>query len=574
MRPDVEWSLPRSVRAGSSFRVAFALLREGGTRVDAVTLRLICERTTGDVTTEAYAQRVELQRGDARLPDRAVFEADLAIPEDAPGASAVRGVAWWLELHVSIPWWPDLHARAPLTVRVAKAREADEREQARPDDADAVAAPSPAPEPPRFVEPRPARVLVERVVDLEKGVVGELAVEDDHFAPGDRVRGQIALAGTAGRDLYLLELQIGRSVKVQTDEGEMFVWERHASLLERDAGLVEGVVLPFEGRVPIETPPGDDYQLRVRLEHGRVSAFAFERLRLGGWAPHVDPLEALPKVGAGRWRAIWSEVADAQGATLDHRTLSMRGEVDDARYEISFEGGTLRAEVRWPDLDLDLRLEPRGLSLSGPSIGSAAFRRAFRVAGRDPGQCEALLAGGPIRALEELQIEACDDAHAVVTGEASSARNARALARFVGAVRAVARAFLDAAEAIPPPTHQERAARLWRAFADERGGTFSMARLAVTGLRRDEGVASIAARFEDGRVRGCALRLRADRPLAGAIPDAIRRALAPGVIAIEGRSLVVTYPDIVEEPAKLTPALTSLDSLAAMLVEGGQGPYR
>lgn len=571
MRPEIEWSLPGSVRAGGSLRVGLALVREGGTRVDAVTLRLLCEQASADATTESHAQRVELQRGDARLPDRAEFEAGFAIPDDAPASSALRGVSWWLELHVSIPWWPDLHARKPVTVRAAKTAEA------APDEAEGEHAPEEAPrepEAPRFEAPRPTRAPVERTVDLEEGARAELAVEDDHFAPGDRVRGQVALAGTAGRDLYLLELQIGRSVTVDTGDGTMVIWERHAPLLERSAGLVEGVVLPFEGRLPIGTKPGDDFQLRVRLEHGTASGYAFVPIRVGLWAPHDAPLSALPLVGSVRWRAVWEEVAAAEGVSLDERALALHGEVEEASFDVAFEAGGLRVVVRWPDLDLGLRLEPRGLSLSGPSIGSSAFRRAFRVAGRDPRQCEAFLAGAPIAALEEYDLEACDDAHAVVSADASFGRKAPALTRLVRSIRGLATAFLEAARAMPPPTHQERAARLWRAFAEDHGGDFSMARLAVAGLRRDEGVASLEALYDDGRVQGCALRLSTERGLAGEIPAEMRRALAPGVIAIEGRALVVTYAEIVEEASKLAPALATLDALAAQLAGGGQGPYR
>ena len=591
MRPDVDWNVPSIVHAGKPFEIGVVLVQRAGTKVDSVTLRVFCERMEEDGSSSGpmFEQTVALEPEPKALPERAQYSASFTLGGEVPSSSAEKGVTWWVCVQASIPWWPDLDERTTLFVRSDAPTAATTTHSTHSSSSR------------RYGHSygrgsNPAEIEIERATRrgfgknrphpkpiearfVSEGLEIELSFDDRVYAPGDVLRGCVALSGMEGHDVYTLELDLGSYDTTRDARGFVDVtFFSYGRLFERRASFEEGKAMEFEAKITQVARLFENVVVRAHLEYDKTSFF--DKVPIDVWifaTPHAKGTLA-PLVGRERWREAWTTVAEDAGLDVDAERLSMRGAVGDVSVEIALESNAVRATLGWRSLGLDLRIESAvafSFSSSKPQVGNRKFRDEHKIVARDRAQAEAFLRGDLVRAIEALHVEAFDDAHGVFCASRAHGHDQVSLAEVVSAVKAIATALSEARARMPPPTGTEERAPVWRDWASRHDATFDVARLAIASIRADSGVLSLRARFsDDGEVNGAVVTLSSERSFAGDVPDDLRPRFesAPRV---EPHAVVLELDALPDDPSSVEDVFAALDEIAARLaVDGPHGPYR
>lgn len=523
------------------------------------------------VSLEATHEGRVLGRGTHRLKSR--FE----LPASAPPsyASAAAGVRYDLHLHVSIPWWPDLHAVYAMQVQHPDA-------------------------PPRT--PTPALFATAR---SEQGdaIYMEASLSSTVVGVGQVLVGQVAVSNLKGRKLRGLDLAFVQRERLRAPE--------HGT---REAGRFRCKI--FDG-----TPPeGEPVRFSVSVPPGLSPSFptslfdvetVLELLGVVAWGSDVtllhrltvlppgidDPVGAarapmVAPVGRARRALLWAEAASRAGLENDAEHERMRGAHEAVKYTISLEArdGAIHqvAELVWPPLGLDLEVrERRWIEAFGArlvDVEGAPEKLAVRA--RDAAQARAAALSPVLAALATFSEATLDDAGARVSipGAPGSVLD---LARFVGAVQALAREAASMGRSVPPPTGMAPALPAWSAVAAHLGGELSVGRLAISRGRIgavEIGIETLWSR--DGEPLGTGLAAAIDPPIEDLDPSGpafspeARAALAdlaktePGLDLAPSR-LSVHLPRALPDPHDALSILERMVRLVrALRGVGPAGPFR
>lgn len=520
---------------------------------------------------EATHEGRVLGRGTHRLKSR--FE----LPASAPPSygSPAAGIRYDLHLHVSIPWWPDLHGVYAMQVQ-------------HPD------APPQAPAPALFATARS---------EHGDAIYVEASIASSVVRVGQPLVGQVAVSNLKGRKLRGLDLAFVQRERLLAPERGT-----------REAGRFRCKV--FDG-----TPPeGEPVRFSVMVPPGLSPSFSaglfeietvLELLAVVAWGNDVTLLHRLTvlppgpddarvadrgpmvaPVGKARRALLWAEAAARAGLENDAEHERMRGAHEDVKYTISLEvrDGAVHqvAELSWAPLGLDLEVrERRWTEAFGARlvhVEGAPDRLAVRA--RDAAQARAAVGAPLLGALASFAEASLDDAGARVSipGAPGSVLD---LARFVGAVQALAREAAAMGRRVPPPTGMEEALPAWTAVAEHLGGQLSVGRLAV--VRGRVGAVEVAIETlwsRDGEPLGTGLVATIDPPIDDLDPSGpafspeARAALAALVEAeptleLHAQRASVHLPRALPDPHDALPILERMVRLVrALRGVGPAGPFR
>ncbi len=266
-------------------------------------------------------------------------------------------------------------------------------------------------------------------------------------------------------------------------------------------GAPEGAAIPFRFRVPLAAIPSLGF---LSLPDGQSTASAVRWLleasvgvRYGADLKMQIGFDVLPRdsspqpalapvpvIGEDRRAAVWEQASTPLGFVYAERAATIHvgdTEVSVARESRGREGTFLRTEVRYPELHLDLHVEPASWTArtlrTGVLIGDEPFDAAHRVDARDPDQVSGFLRE-LLDALAGQELSSMDDTTAVLETKDGGGDRIRLTAVLARAKR-VAEAIEAARRKIPPPTGTDAALDEWRALATAVGGTLETARLRI-----------------------------------------------------------------------------------------------
>ncbi len=569
-RPKVKTYLRPAVAApGAPLEVEVVLTSASETPIEFVELRLEGQESVqfgrygaSHVFLRQKALHGERTLGVGEHKVAARFELPSGLMPSYRGAAA--NVAYSLDVHVSIPWWPDRRQRFMIPV-----------------------APQPAP-----FAPTPRTFL--STLEGPKGTAPflEVSLDSTTLEIGGELAGAVSVANTRftpvrGVDLYLIGTE-------KTTQGYGSVEARRVRwrLLER--APEEGTPVPF--RVSLGRGIGVGlraslFELSWHLEVVADVVWGFDaRLQVPVTLvpPASRPASAnkdarrwVAPVGRERRALTWATVAERHSLGSDaeqERMTATVGAVDLAiqMQDRGAQGLYALATLRWPDLGLDLHVEPRSLTdlfVREVDVGSSEAARRVTVRAREEAQARAVL-GDAVEALATMKEVHLDDQGGTLAAPGGAPTVAQ-LEAFVTGVLAATRALAFGLARVPPPHAMATRVPAWEAFAQGHGGRFVVGPMCIRELRLGTEVGEIATLWRGAdEIEGTAVRVTLSPPLEAALdltsPSLSQEArdLAAALTA-EARG-VRLGPDALEalvagpldDPATVEPLLEKLAMLA------------
>jgi hypothetical protein len=511
--------------------------------------------------------------GEQKLAAR--FELPAGLMPSYRGAAA--NVAYSLDVHVSIPWWPDRRQRFTIPV-----------------------APQPAP-----FAPTPRTFL--STLEGPKGTAPflEVSLDSTTLEIGGELAGAVSVANTRrasvrGVDLYLIGTE-------RTTQGYGSVEARRLRWRLLDRSPEEGTPVPFRvslGRGIGIGLRGSLFELSWHLEVVADVAWGFDaRLQMPvtlvppasrATSASKDARRWVAPVGRERRALTWATVAEKHGLANDaeqERMTATIGAIDLAiqMQDRGAQGLYALATLRWPDLGLELHVEPRSLTdlfVREVDLGPSEAARRVTVRAREDAQASAVL-GDALEALATMKEVHLDDEGGTLAAPGGAPTVAQ-LEAFVTHALAATRALAFGVARVPPPEAMAKSVPAWEAFAQGHGGQLVVGAMRVRDVRLGTEVGEIATLWRGaGEIEGTAVRVPLspplDAPLDLASPSVSREArdLASAITA-EARG-VRLGPEVLEalvagpleDPASVEALLEKLAMLArAVRGAPAAGPYR
>ncbi|WP_044986052.1 hypothetical protein [Sorangium cellulosum] len=581
-RPAITLRVPRVVYAGDTFDVGISLDCAAETPIDFVRVTLeftLAVQSNTDEDRNFSGSRALLVlgvdvAGKGRLGAGSHrYRVSFTLPGDVPPSHAgvIASLCCKVGALVSIPWWIDAAERKEILVRPSIAE--------APRDEPLTSASGP-----------------------ESGAFLEVSLPGRTFAPGEILAGAVAFRGYAGSRPIALDVALVSVERHRTRDRSSE--RRRLSFFQELTKIAEGQEVPFRIALPRDLAPSFSFG-EVSLEYVLEMAFKHMEGRLLHRVPVIvdmfEPRPGIeakrPRIGADRWRALWSRAGQRIELSLAERELALRGvragcavAVVPAERE---SWGGLAAMVRFAEpwgLHLDVR--PRALlELGGVATGDSGFDRRFRVRGREEAQVLAALTPALRRALSAFGRAEVDDAEAWVWS-AAAALDEPELAAFLAPVDALARALAEAGAALPPPAAMAAWLPAWRRFAEESDGALRVGPMRLSGTFEGAGF-EVETLFKGAAPTGTRLVLRLDPPIAGAgrprgaaeqriagviLEQAARLGGVAGAeegVAVAAREIAVVLAGPLADPAAAREVLRPMLALAReMRGERRGGPYR
>lgn len=413
----------------------------------------------------------KLDRGRSELP------VQIPIPPDAPPSfrGTLASIDYELCVRASVPWWPD--ARAAFELKLVPREE--------PDPAPSPQVYSTDPAGPRGTEPH-----------------FELSLGSSWTRAGDVVEGAIALHNVAFADYSKAKICLRSAQRLHGTNGT-FVTEhegvRYQIALDVSR-VTEGEMVPFRFRLPDDLEP--EVALTVRPGHRqpllevrwgleveaggctvRVPYRVLPRARGPGRAPmRLAP----PTIGGDRLRALWEATGQAHG--LGYEAQALHGVFGETQLSVrrdhrGRDGVFLTAELRYPDLGLDLRVEPAGLARrllgTGVPIHDERLASTHLAEARDEAQVQSMLRIVATHTRHAL-LRGMDD-EGVVVAWRDSGQSASRLSQFLAASVRLAQSIERQRAQIPPPASMLGVLDAWRALATDLGGPLETGPMRIRG---------------------------------------------------------------------------------------------
>jgi len=592
-RPDVDVKLPTVVHPGDEAKIVVTLESHSETPIDFVDVQLWGEEALPlvDDGHEPVRSRPILDKT-VRLREKGTleegkhrFETTVKIPADAPGSYLGNRVhvRYEARIHVSIPWWPDLRESFEIFV--------EPRPSARP-------------------KPAPAT----RSSDTKADTVIELSLADTAFAAGDEVTGAFAIGNAPSRDSLGVEISL-LAIETTRVAGHTRRTEQYRYMVPSVFRAPRtGVEVPFRFRVPKDVHPSFkspwcDLQwtvqavLRTTWSSGVAASIP---VTVDRYATVHDPAVERPRIGAEKWRRLWSEAGAKHGFTLAKDRLALEGarvappdspspwsSPAEIQIEITRDEGedepTLVATMRYPSLGIRLRATKQLLLFLPTDLDNRL--PGHKVECRDREQGEAFLTPRLCEALGHFHEFRIDDGHAIVSTPGGGL-DAASLDDFLSRAAGLADALSAATAAIPPPASMKPHLAAWREFAVSTGAHLCPGGMSLTSANVDGAVFDITSLFSDaGEINAARLSLELDPPLpfklslteldtfSAAPPGSREQALAlkgsVQSLVLTSYSIHATLAGPTENPADLRPKLSEIQALARRLRgERSLGPYR
>ncbi|WP_437616225.1 hypothetical protein WMF20_20865 [Sorangium sp. So ce834] len=581
-RPVITLRVPRVVHAGDTFDVGISLDCAAATPIDFVRVTLeftlaVQSNTDEDRNFSGSRDLLALSvdvAGKGRLGAGIHrYRVSFTLPGDVPPshAGAIASLCCKVGALVSIPWWIDAAESKEILVRPSIAE--------APRDEPFTGASGP-----------------------ESGAFLEVSLPGRTFAPGEILAGAVAFRGLAGSRPIALDVAL---VSVERHRArDRSSQRRRLSFIQDLTTIAEGQEVPFHIALPRGLAPsfsfGDvslEYVLEMALKHMEGRLLHRVPVFVDMFEPRAGLEGQRPRIGADRWRALWSRVGQRIDLSLAERELALRGVCAGCAVEVvpaeRESWGGLGATVRFAEpwgLRLDVR--PRALlELGGVATGDSGFDRRFRVRGREEAQVLAALTPALRRALSAFGRAEVDDAEARVWS-AAGALDEPELAAFLAPVDALARALAEAGAALPPPAAMAAWLPAWRRFAEERDGVLRVGSMRLSGTFEGAGF-EVETLFKGAAPTGARLALRLDPPIAGAgrprraaeqriagaiLEQAARLGGVAGAeegVAVAPGEIAVVMAGPLADPAAAREVLRPMLALAReMRGERRGGPYR
>lgn len=488
-RPAVRVRVPNEIRPGDEFRAV--ILLDCKRAVDVRFVQVVLEATerwtlgSGD---SSVSRHQTLLRLGARLADerelprgRTELSMRIPLPGDAPPSYRGAGahIEYSLAVHVAIPWWPDRHASFEIHV-----------------------APTEVPSP----ETKPQIYSSNPHGPTGREAHAEVSVTSSWTRVGDIVIGALALSNVA-HNRYS-EVKVGlRGVESLLEGGVQRADREHMRYQIRLGAeqAREGEMIPFRFRLPDEVmgdrapsprPGGLAPLCSLRWELEVIVGIRWGndlilRMPFAVLPPSKRPGDAPsrlapPTVGSDRLRGVWEECGKAHGLRYEAQTLfgQLGGTTLSIRRDhLGRDGIFLIAELSYPELNLDLEVEPatkvQTVVGGGVRIGQSSWDRKHYVRGRDADQVAEVLRA-IVPAMENARLRRMDDRR-LTAGVRDPGTSRSQMERFVGAATTLARAFEAIRASVPPPPVMKDAVGAWQDLAARLGGELETARMRVRG---------------------------------------------------------------------------------------------
>lgn len=549
-RPEIKLFAPKVIAAGRRFEVRVVLDCPQALPVDGVEVELL--GSGGWFTSSQYGRHrntMPLSRWVARPVDQrtelpaGVRETTVSfeLPPDVAGSFSGRhlSIEWTVQVRVDIPWWPDARATFDMWVVSNPEIEVPRRR---------VFASDPA-------GPQGRKPYV------------EVSLGTPLLDPGGSLQGRVALSNVDHNDYRALRLSL---VAVQSVPGLLSPSTSHEQRARWSVPLgdvAEDAPIDVHLQLPSDLVPGFqtrtlslEWMLEVRVDVAWAADLVL-------WIPvqvrprtlEVSaPIAAPLAVGSDRVALVWAEAARRSG--FDLRGGELGRQLGDARLTVRREhrgrkGLRLVAEAAFGDLHLGLRSE-RG-----------------RLRCRDAEQSRMLGERTDAQAAE-CPVEHADDERIVCPLDDSGTR-VEAVAGLAERLLALAQAFAEVRQDLPPPRDMADAVPEFRAAARRLGAELDVASMDVRGVR-DEIPFSLQTRWDDdGALARTVLEVRPVVPIdarwhqqwsgtgePAAVPDGLRPLLsgARGV-HIDAHAIAVRFDPCRDQ---LSPHVDRLEAMLAV----------
>jgi hypothetical protein len=581
-RPKVKTYLRPAIAApGSALDVDVVLTSASETPIDFVELRLEGRESVQfgkyGASHVFLRQKVEhgartLGVGEHRLAGH--FELPPRLMPSYRGSAA--SVLYTLDVHVSIPWWPDRRQRFMIPV---------------------------APRPAQF-PPTPQTFL--STLEGPKGTAPflEVSLDSTTLEIGGELAGAVSVSNTRRASIRGVDLVLVGTERATQGYGSTEALRVRWRLLEGPPE--EGSPVPFRvvlGRGIGIGLVGSLFELTWHLEAiadvvWGLDARLFMPVTLvppaAEAAGRKDPRRWVAPVGRERRALTWATVAEKLGLASDaeqERMTATLGAIELAvtLQERGAQGLHALATLRWPDLGIDLHVEPRSLTdlfVREVDLGPSDAARRVTVRAREDAQARAVL-GDALEGLATLKEVHLDDEGGTLAAPGGAPTVAQ-LEAFVTAAVAATRALAFGVARVPPPQAMAGSLAAWEAFAQGHGARLVVGAMRICDVRLGTEVGEIATLWQGTHeVEGTAVRVPMSPPLDAPL-DLDSPALSQEardlarVITAEARS-VRLGPDALEalvagpldDPASVLPLLEKL-AMLARAVRGAlaTGPYR
>lgn len=578
-RPDVDVKVPTVAHPGDEVPIVVTLESHSETPIDFVELTWAGTETVSLASDgEQMANERPIVHRVIRLREKGTldegkhrFEARVKVPVDAPGSYVgIRvTIRYEVRIHVAIPWWPDLREAFDLLV--------EPRPTSRPKPAPATKS-----------SPQQADPFV------------ELSLSDTAFAAGDEIAGAFAVGNAPSRDGLGVEISL---VSIETARGPI---RARAEQFRHMVPTVfraprTGVEVPFRFRVPKQVVPSFQspwcdlrwlVQATLRPAWGSAVSSSVD-VTVGRYATAADPTSERPRIGAQKWRKLWSEIGQRHELTLAKDRLALEGTSGDVQIDVardeSDDEPAMVATLRYPSLGIAIRIAKRGFLVRPTDLDDRL--PGYKVECREHDQGAALLgkrACSALLAFDEIRV---DDTH-LTAKSAGGGLDAAVLQAFLEKTITLAGAWRKAIQQIPIPAAMVEALHSWTEFALTTGAHFCLGGMALTAASTEGAVFDIATLFDaEGQITGTRVVLDLDPALpyevsihkpetfSAAPPGSREQALAlqstVQSLALSSYSIQITVPGPVMNPEDLRPKLVEMVSLARrMRGERSFGPYR
>jgi hypothetical protein len=431
------------------------------------------------------------------------------------------------------------------------------------------------------------------VTSREEGiyVALEMVIDDGVFAPGEEIRGRIAVTSRSS-DPSDQEQPRGRRFAVSavavervSPPGGQRVAERLRLPATFDAEELSGgrparFSCPLHAFVPITyfTPRSALYWAVEATVEAPVGARGERLPDCRCEAPVlVSPLEGGPlpsqpgpPIGLEKRLRVWAEAGAPYGLSVDDGALRLTGRIATCMTAIGYVRSALTGEIRYDDLGLGLRLN------------------GVLAEGRDHDQIRAAFDPAVGRALAAFTWAEMDDHRAIVTQWRLGERD---LPEMIGDVAELAGWIGVLRRRIPPPAAMVAALAGYRALAESLCAPLTVGSMSIRGGAIDGERLDVTTLFEGATPERTALSLRLRAPLMApldaassdslaALPEEARRhlvALGREALSLsgEGQSLTLLLPEVELDADRLASLLRDLARLGRVLGERrAGGPYR
>jgi hypothetical protein len=490
------------------------------------------------------------------------FRVRFAIPHDAPPSfDAEVLVAYTMEARVEIPWWFDAVAERPVTVLPRAPHE----------------------------RPPPSPSTAASAARGEGALFIELTLDDTAWAPGETITGAFSIGNVGaarldGATVSLAGMPDSIGVAIPGDR----------SIFKSLVGLPEGGVVRFALPIPKHTPPSfksrvGDVARAVVVRIDGVEGESWVPIVIDAFPPREGALDHGVLVGAERWRAAWRDEGARYGLALAEEDLALRGALAGGRIHavVRPRGNAIAANLTWDNLGIGLRVQRRGLMLSGVDMEdtSPAFAARFVARGREDAQVRAALDAATCAELVQFDAVEIND-HGGSLSRATPARSTQQLQSFLGALAGFADAFAGAPDRLPPPSWASaEMVAAWRKFAATTSGRFVAGPMKLRDAVVDGEHVDVEVVPEGGPPEATRLVLHLDpaveeSPISPA--DVIRAARAiagdadpPPTLDVRPEEMRLTIGGGVGDPEALRPLVAAMARFAARLRgEETRGPYR